>query len=241
MKRLIVTISSGDCINYDDISIPSMSAYAKRIGADLMVLRQPVFGDVFDATWKAPGCPAFWKIPMISWFGKQELYDVMVYIDADIFISSQAPDIFREVQKDDPSFHLCPDMQPEPEAVRWWKWVTDCYPEVKDWPHPFRKPVIYHNSGVMLFTRRAAQLAGEFIPHDTYYSRYFEQDYLLLLFARIGGVVSLPPHFNQPIPWRDPLSDAKQGMWHTCGLQQDGKRDWFQQFKQYDIWLLQNS
>lgn len=99
MKTAIVTFTVGDTSAYERFFLPSVRAYAQRIGADFHQIREPIVS--FDLTNKSPlirkhlFCIQKMLIPSLPWV--QE-YDWILLIDADILVNfEKAPNIFEQV------------------------------------------------------------------------------------------------------------------------------------------------
>lgn len=96
MKRLIFTVASRNFekeeeIGYDSITVPRMAKYAKTVNADFFVYR----GDgVLDwDRWK--GVPAWYRIAFLERVRRQDYYDQILYLDADVIIHPKAGNIFN--------------------------------------------------------------------------------------------------------------------------------------------------
>lgn len=220
MSNLLVTIAAGESIDYGDLTIPRMYDYARSCGADLMVITQPVFGSVWDATNRTVGGPSFWKLPLIQWFAKQSIHRRMAYVDVDVFIKKGAPSIFRS--EPDDGVAMAMDMNSEREAPEWEKWAEEHYP---DTPRSDGPPG-YFNAGVWeMHLGAAVRLTMEMGLHPSIFSRWFEQDFMNLCARSSGNLRELPKEFNCPVPYM--TRDISQGHFlHLCGLPQQEKRAW---------------
>ena len=88
-RRAILTIAVGTSLQWlFDITIPTMRAYAERCGADLIVA---------DDNWRNNEHPCYMKQIINSLWWR---YDRVLYLDADIEIMPDAPNIFEVVPAD---------------------------------------------------------------------------------------------------------------------------------------------
>ncbi len=84
--RAIITVTIGD--EYEDLSEithPFMQRYAKKVGADFIVIRQREFERF----------PIFYEKFQLPWF--LQTYKRVAFIDTDVLVSPQTPDLFEEV------------------------------------------------------------------------------------------------------------------------------------------------
>ncbi len=86
--NVIVTICIGD-LGYAKHTLSSIKRYADRIGCDFKIIDHRKY-----PTWGSPK----WEIFQITDF--LDKYDRVLYLDADILITEEAPDIFEEVDTD---------------------------------------------------------------------------------------------------------------------------------------------
>jgi len=88
-RRAILTIAVGTSLQWMfDLTLPTMRAYAERCGADLIVA---------DDNWRTDEHPCFMKQIINSLWWR---YDRVLYLDADIEIMPDAPNIFDIVPAD---------------------------------------------------------------------------------------------------------------------------------------------
>jgi hypothetical protein len=99
-KNAIITFTVGDTSDYDRLFLPSVKAYASRIGADFHQIRE--FLKPIDMTTLSPLmqkhviCMQKMLIASLPWV--QE-YDWVLLIDADILVNYESsPNIFDQVQ-----------------------------------------------------------------------------------------------------------------------------------------------
>ena len=86
MKKLVLTIAIGD--EYQQIAKlthPTLKAYAKRIGADFHSINE---------TRISKTSPHWEKFQIYDWLKE---YDRIIYIDTDIIVRDDTPDLFEEV------------------------------------------------------------------------------------------------------------------------------------------------
>lgn len=211
MPNLILTIASGDQVDYGGIVIPQMYNYARKCGADFQIVTGPSFGEV-----EADGrnaCAAWWKLPMLRWFSQQDTYQRLMFVDADVFIPASADNIFEACEGD--GIFLADDMFADRELPLWTAWVKENYPE-SSIPKPWR----YKNTGVFvtdqISAREIALLDEEFSARSGRVGRWHEQDYAGMLLANTDLVRHLPARFNVPVPFMG-NSFNKGDILHACG------------------------
>ena len=89
LKVAVVTLAlGGEAINTLKLTCPRMEAYAKRIGADFRIIsRQTILSSL--------GTPMFEKAQIQRLLASE--YDRVIYVDADMLISDNCPDLFELV------------------------------------------------------------------------------------------------------------------------------------------------
>lgn len=104
MKRLIYQVYTGKQSNLYDHCVASVENYAKRIGADHIVQRQPVLKIMPDTKVTNRSVESYSKhggfLPIYekeNAFGYIEQYDQVAIVDADIYIRDSAPDVFSAI------------------------------------------------------------------------------------------------------------------------------------------------
>tara|TARA_R110002051_G_C8631395_1_gene484797 strand:- start:212 stop:928 length:717 start_codon:yes stop_codon:yes gene_type:complete len=91
MKTVIYTIVAGNAQEYAQYCIPSIAAYAKKIGSDFVILTEED---------KDPAYPTnhFIIYEAFKQFENSD-YDQMAFMDADIIINPSTPSIFEEFKE----------------------------------------------------------------------------------------------------------------------------------------------
>ena len=159
MKLAVVTIACGDYhIEMSKITHPSISAYAKKIGAEFIVINE-----------KTEGLPHYLKFNLNKLLKK---YDRILYIDTDIVVRKDAPNIFDEVPVD--SIGLFEEGRFADRATSMLHFLSENNVEPKEWNKK------YYNTGVMVVSKEHANL---FIKPLIEHNHFFEQSYLNLLFS----------------------------------------------------------
>lgn len=161
----IVTVTFGD--KYEkvaELSHPRIKAYADRIHADFIVVnsKPSSLSEDFPAYW--------WKLAIYDYLKK---YKRIIFLDTDILIRNDCPDLFMEVPKnrlgafDEGEFALRIPLLQE-GAEKYGLSIGD------------QKSISYYNSGVLVISRIHRNLfkpPDKFIPIE---SDYGEQTYLNL-------------------------------------------------------------
>jgi len=96
-KFALVTIAGGERYQrcWQDVARPTWSEYAGRHGYDIVVIRTPI-----DLSVKAQSRSIAWQkcaIPSLPW---AQRYERLCWVDADILINPEAPDIFASCPAD---------------------------------------------------------------------------------------------------------------------------------------------
>lgn len=90
MKKAVVTMCIGD--KWDtlkNLTFPTISDYAKRIGADFIVIDQAIIHP------QEVGFEKFQMFKILSY------YDRIIYLDADLIVTKKCPDLFDIVPEDE--------------------------------------------------------------------------------------------------------------------------------------------
>ena len=87
---LVTVVSGSDAIKLHEITGPFMEKYAHKHGYDFKIFRSPEKKDFWPS-------PSWWKLESVKLFNEE--YDVVVFIDNDIFIKPEAPPICEEVPR----------------------------------------------------------------------------------------------------------------------------------------------
>ncbi|MEA5618840.1 glycosyltransferase [Cronbergia sp. UHCC 0137] len=87
--KAVVTLCIGEAANnLGEVTHPLLKAYANRIGADFIVINNPNMG--FDV-------PYYEKYQI---YNLLEKYNRIIYLDTDIIVSHECPDLFKIVSED---------------------------------------------------------------------------------------------------------------------------------------------
>lgn len=157
MKRAVVTITIGK--NYEEVSNlshPTIKKYADKIGAEFVVINN------------LRTLPHWEKFQI---FNLLKEYERIIYIDTDILVRDDCPDLFEIVPMDKLGIFnegkYAPRQESLMEAIRSYN-----EPLKKDWNGT------YYNTGVMVLSRFHKQLFK--IPNEVHNAGMFEQPYLNL-------------------------------------------------------------
>lgn len=160
MKRVLATIATPEYQRIHDVTRQRMADYAAEIDADFFVLKSGI---------KQP-TPHFAKFDLIKLMA-QEGFDQVLYVDADIHIRQNVPNIFK-IYKEAAAFNEMP-AHPHPEwamkAIEWIRVNLD-----PSWPSDR-----YFNTGVMLFDKSSLAALAALVKDATPQPGvYYEQDQL---------------------------------------------------------------
>jgi len=97
MKKVVYQLDIGDARHrwrgaYDEYTIPSAKKYAKKIGADFITIKEPV--DEAKSLRSAYQRSIATKVYLFREFLKTD-YEKMLFLDCDVFVRDNAPDIFE--------------------------------------------------------------------------------------------------------------------------------------------------
>lgn len=151
----VVTITIGDYHKrMAEITHPLMKAYAQKIGAEFIVID------------KAEGMPHYAKFQINKLLKN---YDRLIYIDTDILIRNDSPDIFQLVPED--SIGLFDEGRYLDRTSFYGFMQQNSYD-----PNYWDKK--YYNTGVMVVSKCHANI---FLKPDVEQNHFFEQSYINLL------------------------------------------------------------
>lgn len=161
MNNLILTICVGNTYKeIGDLTHPSIKAYAEKIGADFIAISE-----------SSCSTPHWQK--MIEIKKALEKYDRVLYVDTDIIIRDDCPDLFEFVSEDKLAmFNEGKFTERSKELL-----IDTCKAYnifLPDWDNR------YFNTGVMLIPRKYGFI---FEKPNKEYSCYYEQTYLNMMFA----------------------------------------------------------
>ena len=141
-----------------ETSAALQAAYAQRCRTDLILKTSKT---ISDTPWASSQ-----RMEMEKLF---DTYDRILYVDADVLIKPDAPNIFEAIN--DSYIHMLPENSYNKNYIE--KEVIPYIQQVK----PSYKASKYYNAGVMLLNREHRK-AIEFV-HDEYFESFrFEQDYI---------------------------------------------------------------
>lgn len=165
MRRVLATIAIGEHVAVHAITGPRMEEYARLIDAEYMVISET-----------SQQLPHYAKFDLLSRV-VAEGFDKLLYVDADIYIRQQAPNIFDHYTS--AAFSEIP--HPRPERVsKPVTWIRQNL--VPDWP-----PDRYFNTGVMVVAgdelRNLAAITANTTPVP---GIFYEQDQLNALMRDVN-------------------------------------------------------
>lgn len=175
MKRAIVTIAIGDTYRkLADVTHPTIKAYAKKIDADFIDIDQRCISST---------TPHFEKFQIFDLLNK---YKRIAFIDTDILIREDCPDLFNLVPFDQLGAFNEGAFAERAGAMMM---VQKQYQSEIEWDGT------YYNTGVMVLSRRHKFL---FRKPEMEISNFYEQSYLNLLFQRAKvNMFNLEYKFNR--------------------------------------------
>lgn len=199
MRTALVTITSGS--KYEklaEVTHPTLLAYALRIGAEFIVWR-----DV-----KGHSIPAYKKLEIGSLL---ETYDRVLYVDTDILIRQDAPNLF--------------DLVPETHVGLFDEGRFMDRRQAKQHLAPteieFFTRQEYYNTGVMVVSRCHRDM---FVQPSVQVDNFMEQTWLNLTLHKADfPVLNLPHRFNRMI-WLDRSGESRLDSYflHYAGILSNG-------------------
>jgi hypothetical protein len=114
MSNIIYTIKTAELDNetWWTVTLPTIEAYALRIGAELKVITQAISTDIPN--------PYFLKFDCFRDF-VTTAHDRMLYVDLDVFINDFAPNIFDEIQS---GFHVRGSRNENNKHQPYYSWLS---------------------------------------------------------------------------------------------------------------------
>lgn len=176
-KKLVLTIAIGE--TYQKMKVhthPSIRSYAKRIGAEFLSIEKPKISST---------TPHWEKFQIYELLNE---YDRILYIDTDIIIREDCPDLFEIVPSNQLGmFNEAPFTDRSKELM-----IDICKSydtKLEEWNGQ------YYNSGVMVISRTHKQIFKK--PEKEIFN-FFEQSYLNMVIAmKQTNVFSLEYKFNR--------------------------------------------
>ena len=181
--NVVFTLSLGDGFReLGNTTHPTLKNYADKCGADFLVI-----DDKFSFTkpYSEAGKPHWAKLG--SFRHLLEKYEKVLYIDTDIIIRDDAPNLFEQVEDSLALFKESQFTDRKSSFIQYMQSVG--YPNISDWKGD------YYNTGVILANKSHAQL---FVDPPVYIDHFYEQSYLnLMIEFHKAKVHSLHYKFNR--------------------------------------------
>jgi hypothetical protein len=198
-ERRALLVAATDTLSQAEFQItgPSISAYAQRVGADLVYYTSSVEGR--DAIF-----------PKLAALESVAHYDRVLVLDTDIHVISDAPNLFELVPKNRPALYL----ESGGADRTLWSGIVE---RAMTSGAVIRRP-LYANSGVMLLSRDFVQELAQarFRPCAVVHPRYEQAMVNAVLHERGFPVMNLSQMFNRIVVWGD---EWEHLAWfhHYCG------------------------
>jgi lipopolysaccharide biosynthesis glycosyltransferase len=154
MKNLVITTFIGDCPRH---SLPIHERYCEKYNLDLHVITEN------KIRWRDLGFEKFIAVDLLN------DYDRVLYIDGDVLITPQAPNIF-EVYTDPVPFYGFHEsgftgQNNRDPLVRE---IINCFDnQFVIWPKEWNRKLRYFNSGILLFSKHHQDQLGKFREIDS--------------------------------------------------------------------------
>jgi hypothetical protein len=173
MRLAIASMCFGDFNKLAAITLPSITAYAARIGADFLMFGRKLHKHIH-----------YEKFQIHDLY---DYYDRVLWMDCDIIIHPQAPSIFETVPENQiAAFNELPNHEAAKKLI-----IRAC----AQLGLPVVEPPAYYNSGALLTSKQHRWLFAA--PEQVIDSPYPEQDHLNLRIITSGATVySLPWQWN---------------------------------------------
>ena len=177
-KKAVVTLTMGmEYKAISEITHPTLKAYAKKIGADFHVIEDKKFKQNIPIGYE--------KLQLRNFL---ETYHRIIFIDSDIIIRPDTPDLFTFVPEG--WFGAFNEGEWMPERLKALEMA--CNDFGLSAPH-FKNQ--YYNTGVMVFEQRHVDIFQE---PPVYIDNFYEQSYLNIMLARnLVKVRNLSINFNR--------------------------------------------
>jgi len=161
MKKAVITIALGDFYTkMAEFTHPIIKAYADKIGADFIVIDK---NDEFKI-------PHYTKLNLNKYLRD---YDRVLYIDTDILIREDAPDIFAEVPEDEIGIFEEGQFMERQQSML--QFLIENKVDPKIWNKK------YYNTGVMVLSKQHANIFIKPLTEEV--NHFAEQSYINLLFC----------------------------------------------------------
>jgi hypothetical protein len=190
--RLLITVATGDSfrelLKYTG---PLMEAYAKRIGADFVAITKPA--------------QDWWGLEKFRVHPFAQAYERTLYVDADVFLTEETPDLFEVV----PTGHVA--MHDDWSQLPSFEWVFEERRNIlqsQELPMDNSKSVL--NTGVVMCDRKHASIWKP--PLHPFFPTHCSEQFWIQNSARGLPFFQLPTEFNTQYwmpEFRKLLSTAK--------------------------------
>lgn len=205
MKTLLLTICAGkEYQKIGKITHPLMQSYAQRIGADFKVIREQ----------KIAITTIHWEKFQI--YDLLDVYDRILFVDSDIIIREDAPDLFKVVPED------C--VGAFNEIVLASGWGPDRRQGIINLCQQYKQNLnwggCYFNTGVMVVSRCHKAC---FKKPEMEICHFYEQTYLNIAFYREAvKFYELPYQYNRMMSLDAATGEERYGSWflHYAGVDQ---------------------
>jgi lipopolysaccharide biosynthesis glycosyltransferase len=172
----------------------AMQNYARRVGADFLVVQDRKYASVMYQHTDGHDLPAYEKFRIADFLAD---YERVLYVDSDVLITPAARNIFIEFPDPDFFYARNEGHLQQPGYIE----TLAANGKVTNWARSANGVYRYFNSGVMLASRpqRAmfAQFNAEFATSVFQYDRFIDQGYInVLIQLQQMPVQDLPPTFN---------------------------------------------
>lgn len=179
MRTLVLTIAIGkDYQHVGEISHPTMKAYADKIGADFLVITETTFTE---------NLPHWEKLSIFDLLTK---YDRILYLDTDILVREDTPNVFEGIPSDMLGAYNEGRFAPDR--------IASLVSAAEQFDHK-KVPIdmfTYYNTGVLVLARKHRILFKR--PPKIFNTGYYEQDYInLQIIINKVKVKELPHRFNR--------------------------------------------
>jgi hypothetical protein len=204
MKHAIVTIVNGDYFEQmAALTHPTIRAYAERIGAEFIVWR-----DVSRYQY-----PEYKKMEIGDLLGT---YDRVLYIDTDVIVRPDAPDIFDVVPAD--HLGILEESKYFDRQTTTVQFMTKVGYDARDWNGK------YYNAGIYVCSRCHREL---FVMPPREFDHFRDQSWFNTLIAdRKVKVFPLPHRFNRIVSLDRIFGEERLDAWflHYAGFHVEGER-----------------
>jgi len=202
MSRQIITSNIGG-LWYAEYTLPAMRSYARKVGADLLVLEE------FPTRSQYGEAPHWIILEAIKHFALQDDYDHALMLDLDVVILPHCPDIF-ELAGD--SIGVVPDMG-----------IPDVDQPFRDWCQEWFDELpldgSYFNAGMIVISRAAAKRLLSVLTSPYPDVVLPDNHYLNLKLPKRESITWLPHEFNWLAPQHADLT--RHNIIHFVGSSKD--------------------